>query len=138
MAFDRLHAAFYANSFTLASFCVCLWEDVSKNGGVFDVLNYSWGGSILQVVLAGDFDFSSQNHMKCPAQLQVLFAVLLLVFSLCLAACSPHLLCFGTWGEISTFKLSARRWRWHTVLSGDDAFCLLPCPSWVNPGSSSR
>lgn len=35
MAFDRLHTALYANSFTLASLYVCLWEEVSKNGGFF-------------------------------------------------------------------------------------------------------
>lgn len=103
MAFDRWHAAFYANSFTLASFCVCLWEDVSKNGGLFDGFNYSWGGSILQVVLAGDFDFSSQNHTKCPAQLQVLFAVLLLVFSLCLAASSPFASVCGEIFQLASF-----------------------------------
>lgn len=103
MAFDRWHAAFYANSFTLASFCVFLWEDVSKNGGLVDIFNYSWGGSILQVVLAGDFDFSSQNHTKCPAQLQVLFAVLLLVSSLCLAASSPFASVLGEIFQLASF-----------------------------------
>lgn len=48
----------------------------------FDILNYSWGSSILQAVLAEDFDFSSQHYMKCPALLQVLLAILLLLFSL--------------------------------------------------------
>lgn len=47
-----------------------------------DILNYGWGGSILRVVLVGDFEFSSQHHMKCPAPLQVLLAMLLLIFSL--------------------------------------------------------
>lgn len=48
----------------------------------FDILNYGWGGSILQVVLAGDLESSSQHHMKCLALLQVLLAMLLLIFSL--------------------------------------------------------
>ena len=37
---------------------------------------------MLRVVLAEDFEFSSQHHMKCPALLQVLLAILLLIFSL--------------------------------------------------------
>lgn len=53
-----------------------------KTVDFFDILNYSWGSSILQAVLAEDFDFSSQHYMKCPALLQVLLAILLLLFSL--------------------------------------------------------
>lgn len=33
MAFDRWHTPLYANSFTLANFYFCVWEDVWKNGG---------------------------------------------------------------------------------------------------------
>lgn len=46
------------------------------------ILNYDWGSSILQVVLAEDFEFFRQHHMKCPALLQVLLAILLFIFSL--------------------------------------------------------
>lgn len=82
VAFDRWHTAFYANSFTLSNVYVCVWEDVWENGGFFGILNYSWGSSILQVVLAEDLEFFSQHHMKCPALLQVLLAILLFIFSL--------------------------------------------------------
>lgn len=57
-------------------------KNVWKNGGFFGILNYSWGSSTLQVVLAEDLEFFSQHHMKCPALLQVPLAVLLFIFSL--------------------------------------------------------
>lgn len=103
MAFDRWHTAFYANSFTLASLYVCVWEDVWKNGDFFDILNYGWSSSILRVVLAEDFDFSSQHHMKCPALLQVLLAILLFIFSDFPA--SPCVPWVAGWGESSTLQL---------------------------------
>lgn len=96
MALDRWHTAFYANSFTLANFYVCVWGKMyGKMVDFFGILNYSWGSSILQVVLAEDLEFFHQHHMKCPALLQVPLAVLLFSFSLWFPCQPPSLL--GCW-----------------------------------------
>lgn len=94
-----------------------------KTVDFFDILNYGWGSSILRVVLAEDFDFSSQHHMKCPALLQVLLAILLFIFSDFPASPSP----LGCWlgRELHFAASSGRIWRCH-VGPSEDVFHLLP------------
>ena len=127
MAFDRLHTAFYANSFTLASFYVCLWEDVSKNVGIFLTFLITVGAvPSCGLYWLGILNFPASTTWSAQPSCRF-FLLCSCSFSLSDSpACSPCVPWFASWGEISTFQLSARIWRWHMGPSMDDAFCFLP------------
>lgn len=119
--------AFYANSFTLASLYVCLWEDVSKNGGFFWGHFKLWLGRLHPAGCVGWrlWVFQPAPHeVPSPAAGSSCHAAAHFLSDL--PAYSPRLPWFASWGLISTFQLSATIWRWHVGPSEDDAFCLLP------------
>lgn len=102
----------------------------------FGSLNYYCGSSILQVVLAEDLEFFSQHHMKCPALLQVVLAILLFIFSLWLPCQSLSPL--GCWlgrAPLCSFLLryGGAKWSPQRML-----FIFCPFLFCLNPRTSGR